>query len=251
MHDITCGLAHIHRHRELHRDIKPRNGLHTSLLVQANILVLLSVLDNSWKISDFGLTSEGTSRFAYTTQFARGTECYRAWVRAPELMKEVGCVTQSSDVWALGCIFYELVFKIRAFRSDFHVFNYINSKRVPTIHSFSGSKRIRSYIKEFIYRMLEINWWERPSTSDILAALESVSNQTSTILLCDTELEVSVSKLGRVDGSGAQSTTLASNITNRPQESEGPEEALPPSSQMTSLRDEDERWETMRWTLCW
>ena len=35
MHDITSGLAHIHRHRELHRDIKPRNGLHTPL--QANI----------------------------------------------------------------------------------------------------------------------------------------------------------------------------------------------------------------------
>ena len=31
MHDITCGLAHIHRHRELHRDIKPRNGLQIPL----------------------------------------------------------------------------------------------------------------------------------------------------------------------------------------------------------------------------
>ena len=208
----------------------------------------MSVLDNSWKISDFGLTSEGTSRFAYTTQFARGTECYRA----PELMKDMGSVTQSSDVWALGCIFYELVFKIRAFRSDFDVFNYIHSKRVPTIHSLSGSGRIRSYIKEFIYRMLEINWWERPSTSDILAALESVSNLASTILLCDTEPEVSVSKFDHVDGSGAHSTTsLASSITNQPQESEGPEELLPSSFQRTSLRDEDERWETMLWTLCW
>lgn len=31
MHDITNGLAYIHRHRELHRDIKPRNGLQTPL----------------------------------------------------------------------------------------------------------------------------------------------------------------------------------------------------------------------------
>ena len=193
--------------------------------------MLLSVLENSWKISDFGLTSEGTSRFAYTTKFSRGTECYRA----PELVKDDRSVTQTSDVWALGCIFYELVFKIKAFPSDFHVFEYIHSKRVPTIHSLSGSQRIRSYIKEFIYRMLEINWWHRPSASDVLAALTVVSDLTSTVLFSDTESEVSTSNSGRLDGSGADSpTNLASNNRNNTQEVEGREELLSLSFQRTS-----------------
>jgi len=212
--------------------------------------VLLSVLDNSWKISDFGLASEGTSRFAYTTKFSRGTECYRA----TELVRDhVGSVTQSSDVWALGCILYELLFKIKAFPSDYHVFDYIHSKLLPTIHLLSGSKRLLSYLRELIYRMLEINWWHRPSASDVLAALESVSDPAFMVLVCDPEPEVSGSESSRqVDDSGARFTTsLLANSPNHSQAQEGYDELMPLSFLKTSFQDEDERWETIHWTPCW
>jgi len=48
-------------------------------------VVLLSGQSVAWKITDFGLTSEGTSGRTYTTCFSPGAKGYRA----PELMEEL------------------------------------------------------------------------------------------------------------------------------------------------------------------
>jgi eukaryotic-like serine/threonine-protein kinase len=122
MRQITNGLEYIHSHGELHRDLKPCNGMGQYVLV--NKIVLLSVTDNAWKITNFGLTFEGNSRHAYTTRHARGTESYRA----PELVRERSIVTKNSDIWALGCILYELAFSKKAFPTDYRVFEYIHSR---------------------------------------------------------------------------------------------------------------------------
>ena len=55
----------------------------TMILKLIYSLVLFSEEDNSWKIAHFGFLSGGTSCVFQSTQYARGTEGYRA----PEFVK--------------------------------------------------------------------------------------------------------------------------------------------------------------------
>ncbi|KAJ1614467.1 hypothetical protein OIY81_463 [Cryptosporidium canis] len=81
------GLAHLHNRKILHRDIKSQN---------------IFISYNGLKIGDFGIAKvlENTGAFAKTTI---GTPYYLS----PEI-----CLSKpyswSSDVWALGCVAYEM-----------------------------------------------------------------------------------------------------------------------------------------------
>jgi serine/threonine protein kinase len=155
--------------------------------------VLLSVRDSAWKITDFGLTSEGTSRIAYTTTYARGTECYRA----PELVRGL-VVNMRSDIWALGCILYEITFTEKAFRRDFDLFNYAHKKERLEFPQFPTplSDKMTIYISELIYGMLELNWWNRPSSRDLLHALTDVFSETIPVwITLRPDIDINLTKL--------------------------------------------------------
>jgi NIMA (never in mitosis gene a)-related kinase len=85
---IIQGLSHLHRRRILHRDIKPAN-------------IFLDSKKNV-KVGDFGLSKllGPQSCLAHTTV---GTPLYFS----PELC-EGKAYDQSSDIWALGCLLYQL-----------------------------------------------------------------------------------------------------------------------------------------------
>jgi len=68
--------------------------------VLTNSVVLLCVKEGAWKIADFGLASDGTSKKLHTTRDGRGTPCYRA----PEFIQESACYNNKVDIWSLGCI---------------------------------------------------------------------------------------------------------------------------------------------------
>jgi serine/threonine protein kinase len=129
MTDISRGLTFIHSLEEVHRDVKPQNGI--SLLLLLTCEVLYSIDEDAWKLADFGFTAPGTSSVCVPTQTSRGTPSYRA----PELLRDNPFYTNKSDIWALGCILFELVTSKKAFSADWAVVQYylsIEEFAIPT-----------------------------------------------------------------------------------------------------------------------
>ena len=133
-------------------------------------LVLYCCKHRVWKLADFGLTVEGSSRTKAYTRDARGTEGYRA----PELLSAahsnpVG-YTNKVDIWAMGCILYELATGEAAFVTDYAVYEYRFSQKKMDIHldvTF-GENTIQT-ITNHIVHMLQIDSSARPSASVLSA----------------------------------------------------------------------------------
>jgi serine/threonine protein kinase len=136
--------------------------------------VLFCPRSGDWKITDFGLTSEGISQRAYSTRHARGTEGYRA----PELVRDGSSVfSKESDIFSLGCIFYELVASKKLFRSDYSVNSYSSTREPPELPHLNAEKRLAKFTELVICAMLEVDWWKRPSARDILEELKHLRNE--------------------------------------------------------------------------
>jgi serine/threonine protein kinase len=128
---------------------------------------MYSYRDHAWKIADFGITTEGSSGRAYTTQYSRGTDGYRA----PELLKEAKpTYSNKVDIWAMGCIFYELVMRKKAFEFDFSAREYsLSGQRIdiePRFDEFPDV-RIIEMLHKIIQNMLEADPQKRPRAVEI------------------------------------------------------------------------------------
>ncbi|CAL8071958.1 unnamed protein product [Calicophoron daubneyi] len=88
---ILSGVEVMHRNGIMHRDLKPAN-----LLISSTGLL---------KIADFGLARvfRNNSERLYSHQVAT------RWYRAPELLYGARKYTNSVDLWAVGCIFGEML----------------------------------------------------------------------------------------------------------------------------------------------
>ncbi|KAJ0044263.1 hypothetical protein NL108_003992, partial [Boleophthalmus pectinirostris] len=95
--EIVSALEYLHKKDIIHRDLKPEN-------------ILLSE-DMHIQITDFGTAKRYDSKQARANSFV-GTAQYVS----PELLTEKSAC-KSSDLWALGCIIYQLVAGLPPFRA--------------------------------------------------------------------------------------------------------------------------------------
>lgn len=88
LHQMLKGVDHLHSNGIFHRDIKPEN-----------ILMRNSTL----KVADLGSVRAVHSRPPYTEYVST------RWYRAPECLLTAGYYGPKMDVWACGCVFYEML----------------------------------------------------------------------------------------------------------------------------------------------
>ncbi|KAI3635021.1 hypothetical protein MIR68_006587 [Amoeboaphelidium protococcarum] len=92
---ILDGLGYMHANGIFHRDLKPENIL---VDISGNRLHTMQV-----KIADFGLARFIGDSSPLTQYIAT------RWYRAPEIILKFQLYDQSIDIWAFGCILYEMV----------------------------------------------------------------------------------------------------------------------------------------------
>lgn len=94
MYQLICALKYMHSANVIHRDLKPSN-----VLVNGNCEL---------RICDFGL-ARGLAPPEEDVETELTEYVVTRWYRAPEIM--LGCMNYSGDVdvWALGCIFAEMI----------------------------------------------------------------------------------------------------------------------------------------------
>ena len=150
---IISGLCHgikaIHNNNMIHRDLKPEN-----IFISDNYEI---------KIGDFGL-----SKILNETNYAQtkvGTYVYMA----PEIYNGEK-YTNKVDIWALGCIIYELCTLDYCFSCN----NLIElMKKISSgCHGIIDTKYYNDYLQKLIDLSLKKNYRERASIEDILAILE-------------------------------------------------------------------------------
>ena len=146
---ISLGLAYIHSKKILHRDLKPMN-----IFLKNNNLI---------KIGDLGVAKMLQTNTKANTYI--GTPYYLS----PEVC-EGKPYNSKSDVWALGCILYELC----TFKKPFNAFNQaalcmkiIEGKYTP-INKVANIPKYSKNLENMINCMLKKNIVERPLMKEIL-----------------------------------------------------------------------------------
>ncbi|CAD8094774.1 unnamed protein product [Paramecium sonneborni] len=159
---IIQPIHFLHKQKLIHRDIRPEN--------------YIKVGDN-FKLIDFGLV-QGSAPFDLKTQPV-GTLIFQA----PELIESQNNFTEKVDIWALACVFYEVL----SFKSLFvgQTFNQISIqiKKHKTdlawVHNKINQLQTPEEIKKLIISMLNYTDKERPSIDKVCDEFQKYLNKNN------------------------------------------------------------------------
>jgi len=129
LYQLLKGIAYCHAHRVLHRDLKPQN--------------LLIDRQGALKLADFGLARAfGIPLRPYTH------EVVTLWYRAPEILLGSRNYSTPVDIWAIGCIFAEMVMKRPLFPGDSEIdelFRIFRTLGTPSEVMWPGVSKLPDY----------------------------------------------------------------------------------------------------------
>ena len=168
MLQLADTLAAAHDQKIIHRDLKPEN-----IFVVSDVVGGLRI-----KVLDFGIAKliEGAGSVATVTKTQMGTAAYMP----PEQFKSSRNVDHRSDIYALGCVFFELL----GGRPPFVAKTLIEHMRA---HAFEPAPALSSVVSEvpaglddLLLRMLAKERDARPSSMrEIKAAVEAIRDGKS------------------------------------------------------------------------
>jgi len=150
LYQLSLALSECHIHAKgkgltvLHRDLKPANVFLDS--------------QNNCKLGDFGL-----ARVMHDTSFAKtfvGTPYYMS----PELVNRKN-YNQKSDIWALGCLIYELASLMPPFLAANQK---VLAMKIKEGHFRPLPSKYSSGLNSIVSRMLTVVESQRPTIEDIL-----------------------------------------------------------------------------------
>ena len=148
---ISLGLAYIHSKNILHRDLKPMNIFLTNR--------------NQIKIGDLGVAKLLNTNANANTCI--GTPYYLS----PEICKEKP-YNSKGDVWALGCILYELCTFNKPFSASNPaalILKIINGKYTP-LNEIKNGRKYSKELQDMIDNILQKDYLIRPLMKDIISS---------------------------------------------------------------------------------
>lgn len=202
-------LRYMHQKHILHRDLKTQNFF----LMKSGRL----------RVGDFGIAKvlESTVAFAKTQI---GTPYYLS----PEICKAQS-YSYASDIWALGCVLYELA----ALNVPFDAPNIkgLVSKIAGGVSAPPLPAAYSPALRQLCNSMLNKNWQERPTAEDICK--EKIIQDAIKKML---EEDKSMKLTG--EGASGDSTPLSAGLQPKPQVVKSPGSPTPPSPSAKEVRKE-------------
>jgi len=154
---LLNGTAKCHKHKVLHRDLKPQN--------------LLINREGVLKLADFGLAR------AFGIPVKNFThEVVTLWYRAPDILMGSKDYNTSVDIWSVGCIFAEIVTKRPLFpgkNEDDQLNKIFKIRGTPSSEEWYGITELSGYKNDFpVYEQEDLSKHVPGLSADGLDLLE-------------------------------------------------------------------------------
>lgn len=127
---------------------------------------------------------------ARTSALSRGTSGYRA----PELLRQdKATFTNKVDIFAAGCMFFEMAFRKKLFETDFALLEYVYTKTKPSIPtdklSYSTKDEV-DRISSVINATLDLSPFERPTSKHLRATCATACDWRCREVLTEVERKI-------------------------------------------------------------